>query len=306
MQHTEHLQFAVLGPLEVRRGQRPVPVRGRREHAVLAMLLLADGGMVTVDQLVDAAWDCHPPQGAVKAVRNCVSALRRRLVQIGGPGLPIETTAAGYRLPLAECRVDARDFRQQADAARRLAAAGHSAQAAAGLRAALGLWRGPALAGIRARMVQAGAVRLEEQHMTVLEDCLDLELALGQHRQAISELQALARECPLREKIVTQLMLALYRSGRQAEALSTYHQLANRLAVELGIDPACEVTWLHEAILRQDPSLDAGDDAAGPGSALRSLSLTRAGWEHPLSRRGGQPAASGSFPRPGTLAKRAG
>jgi DNA-binding SARP family transcriptional activator len=247
-----------------------VPVCGLREQAVLAMLLLADGDMVTVDRLVEAVWDGDPPFRAGKAIRNCVSAWRRRLAEAGVPAAPIDTTAAGYRLRLKDYRLDAREFRQQSDAARLLAAAGQAARAAAGLRAALSLWRGPALAGIEARIVQAGTARLDEQRMTALEDCLDLELALGQHRQAVSELQALAREYPLRERITAQLMLALYRSGRQAEALGTYRQLASRLARELGIDPVREITWLHQAILRQDPSLD-------PGHAAR-LQPPRPGW----------------------------
>ena len=252
----ENLQFAVLGPLAIRQGRRPVPVRGWREHVVLAMLLLADGGVVTVDRLVDAVWDDAPPARAVKAVRNSISALRRRLAHADGPAVPIETMTAGYRLRVEDCRVDAHEFRQQADAARRLAAAGHTASAAAGLRSALGMWRGPALAGIRGRIVQASSAQLDEQRMAALEECLDLELALGRHRQAVSELQALVRECPLQERTVAQLMLALYRSGRQGEALGAYRQLADRLADELGIHPAGETTRLRQAILRQDPSLD--------------------------------------------------
>lgn len=258
MHYPRDLEFAVLGPLEVRRGGRQVPACGLREQAVLAMLLLADGGMVTVDRLVEAVWDGDPPVRAGKAIRNCVSAWRRRLAEAGAPAGLIDTTTAGYRLRLTDYRLDAREFRQQSDDARLLAAAGQATQAVAGLRAALSLWRGPALAGIEARIVQVGTARLDEQRMTALEDCLDLELALGQHRQAASELQALAREYPLRERITAQLMLALYRSGRQAEALGTYRQLSSRLARELGIDPAREVTWLHQAILRQEPSLDLG------------------------------------------------
>jgi DNA-binding SARP family transcriptional activator len=265
MQCREGIEFAVLGPLEVRRGQRPVPVRGWRQQTVLAMLLLADGHVVPVGRLVEAVWNGDPPDGAVKAVRNCVSTLRCRSGEAAGLAIPIETTAAGYRLPLEGCHLDAREFRQQAGAARRLAAAGQPVQAVAGLREALGLWRGSALAGTGSRIVQAEAARLDEQRMTALEDCLDLQLALGQHRQVVSELQALVRENPLRERIAGQLMLALYRSGRQAEALDAYRRLAERLAEELGIDPAGEVTRLHEAILRQEPSLAlAGAEPPSP------------------------------------------
>jgi DNA-binding SARP family transcriptional activator len=213
------------------------------------------GETVTVERLVEAVWDGDPPYGAVKAVRNCVSALRNRIAEPCGPVVSIQATSAGYRLSLEGTRLDARDFQRQVNAARQLADAGQAADAAAGLRAALALWRGPALAGTGSRIAQDCAARLDELRMTILEDCLDLELALGRHRQAVGELQALAREWPLRERVAGQLMLALYRSDRQAEALDTYLQLAKRLAEDLGIDPATDVTRRYEAILRQDPSL---------------------------------------------------
>jgi DNA-binding SARP family transcriptional activator len=254
----------VLGPLELRRGQRSVPVRGRREQAVLTMLLLADGGTISVERLVAAAWDGDPPPGAVKAIRNCVSALRHRLAADGGPVIPIEATPAGYRLPAGAGRLDARDFRRQVDAARQLATAGDVARAAAGLRDALSRWRGPALDGAGGQVVQDCAARLDEERMTVLEECLDLELALGRHRQVTGELLALARQHPLRERFTGRLMLALYRSGRQAEALDAYFRLAKRLAVDLGIDPTPAVTQLHEAILQHDPSLDGHPAALVP------------------------------------------
>lgn len=254
------LEFRVLGPLEVRAGGSVVPVRGWREQAVLAILLLADGGTVTLDRLVEAVWDDDPPDGSVKAVRNCVSALRRRVADgdVAGAGtvIPIRATLAGYQLPLDGAWLDASEFQQQADAATRLAAAGQAGEAAAGLRAALALWRGPALAGTASRIVQDYAARLDELRVSALEDCLDLELALGGHRHAVAELRSLASEHPLRERIAGQLMLALYRSGRQAEALDVYLRLARRLAGDLGLDPAAATTRLQESILRQDPSLD--------------------------------------------------
>ncbi|MBV9449269.1 MAG: transcriptional regulator [Streptosporangiaceae bacterium] len=250
------LEFGVLGPLEVRRGQYLVPVRGWREQTVLAMLLLADGATVTVERLVEAVWDGDPPCSAVKAVRNCVSALRRRLAEAGEPAVPIQAIPAGYRLPLG-ARLDMREFRQHTDAARQLANAGLTAQAVARLRAALGLWRGPALAGCGGAVIRGCAARLDEERISVLEGCLDLELALGRHQQVVSELQALAREHPLRERVWGQLMLALYRSNRQAEALDAYMTLAKRLAADLGINPAADIAGLHEAILRHDSSLDS-------------------------------------------------
>ena len=260
-----NLEYGLLGPLEVRHGQCLVPVRGRREQAVLGMLLLAEGDTVTVERLVEAVWDRDPPAGAVKAVRNCASALRLRIAGTGGQVIPIQTTPTGYRLPLDGARLDIREFRQRVDAARQLAGAGRPATAASGLRAALGLWRGPALVGTGGRLVQDCTAALDEQRMSALEECLDLELALGLHREITGELQALAREFPLRERVWGQLMLALYRSGRQAEALDAYLRLAKRLAEDLGIDPSAGLTRLHAAILRQDPALDLRPAAICPG-----------------------------------------
>jgi DNA-binding SARP family transcriptional activator len=265
MNNTEDFAFGVLGPLEVRLGNSPVPVRGWRERSVLAMLLLSDGNTVSVDRLVDAVWDGSPPGNALKAVRNCVSALRCRLADVGGPAIPIEAAPAGYRLRVTAggIRLDARDFWRRVDDARRLAAAGSAATAAAGMRLALALWRGPALDGTGGRIVRNYAELLDEQRLSAMEDLLDLELALGRHRQAAAELRALAANHPLHEGIAGRLMLALYRSGRQADALDAYFRLAKQLAEDLGVDPAADITSRYEAILRHDPALEplgaAGD-----------------------------------------------
>jgi DNA-binding SARP family transcriptional activator len=266
MNNMSDLEFGVLGPLEVRFGNSPVPVRGWRERSVLAMLLLADGNTVPMERLVDAAWDGNPPGNAPKAVRNCVSALRCRLAAVGGPAIPIETAPAGYRLPVAAggIRLDARDFRRRVDDARQLAVAGSGAGAAAGLRTALALWRGPALDGTGGRIVRNYAELLDEQRLSAKQDLLELELALGRHRQAAAELQALTADHPLHEGIAGQLMLALYRSGRQADALNAYLRLAKRLAEDLGVDPTAEITGRYEAILRHDPALEL------PGARLMS------------------------------------
>jgi len=263
--------FSILGPLEVRYQGELVPVRGWRENAVLAVLLLEEGRLVPLAKLVEATWDAEPPLAAEKAVRNAVSALRRRFAC--GSGVTIETGPAGYRLRLGPGSVlDAAEFRRRAAAARELAAAGRAAEAAAGLRAGLGLWRGPALAGLGGMVIEAAAAGLDELRLAAVEDCADLELGLGRHRELAGELQALADEHPLRERLAGQLMLALYRSGRQAEALEAYHRLAVKLAGELGIDPSAEITRLHEAIVRQDPVLglevaavpEAGGDRGAP------------------------------------------
>jgi DNA-binding SARP family transcriptional activator/Tfp pilus assembly protein PilF len=251
--------FSILGPLEVRYQGELVPVRGARERAVLAVLLLADGRLVPLAKLIEAVWDSEPPPAAEKAIRNAVSALRGRLGRAETSAAVIETDPAGYRLRLGEgSRVDAAEFRRRTASGCELASAGQAADAVAELRAGLGLWRGPALAGIGGLVIEAAAAGLDEQRLAAAEDCVESELRLGRHREVIGELQALAAEQPLRERVAGQLMLALYRSSRQAEALDAYHQLARKLADELGIDPSAEITRLHEAILRQDEALDLG------------------------------------------------
>ena len=248
--------FSVLGPLEVRHRGELVPVRGSRERAVLAVLLLEEGRLVPLGRLVEAVWDGEPPRAAEKAVRNAVSALRGRFAHAEASAALIETDPAGYRLRLEGNPLDVAEFRQRVTTARELASADRAADAAAELRAALGLWRGSALADLSGMVIEAAAARLDERRLGAWEDCLDLELGLGRHREVIAELQALADEWPLRERLAGQLMLALYRSGRQAEALDAYHRLAGKLVDELGIDPSAEVARLHEAILRQDRALD--------------------------------------------------
>jgi DNA-binding SARP family transcriptional activator len=157
------LKFGILGPLEVRHRDVLVPVRGSREQAVLGVLLLAAGHMVPLARLVAAVWDGDPPQAAGKAVRNTVSALRGRFAQADGAAKVIETSSAGYRLRLEGHRLDAAEFREHAGAATELASAGRTAGAVTECRAALGLWRGPALAGLYSQAIQPGAARSSRQ-----------------------------------------------------------------------------------------------------------------------------------------------
>lgn len=254
--------FRILGPLEVRHQGGLMPLRGTRERAVLATLLLAECRLVPLGRLVEAVWDGEPPQAAEKAIRNAISALRGRFRQAEAPAVSIETDQAGYRLRIDGSRLDAAEFTQLTASARELASAGKAAEAAEQLRAALSLWRGPALAGLRGVVLEAAATRLNDERLAAWEECLELELGLGRHRELTGELQELALYSQLRERTTRLLMLALYRSGHQAEALKAYHRLAGRLAEELGIDPSAEITQLHEAILRQDRELDA-DPSAG-------------------------------------------
>lgn len=249
-------EFKILGSVEIEHKGRLVPVRGVREQSVMAMLLLEAGHVVPVARLVDAVWDADPPQAAEKAVRNTVSALRGRLAHAGASQTLIETSTAGYRLRLDHGQLDAARFADHAASARHLAATGQPGKAVSEFRAALGLWRGPALAGISGLAIEAAAARLDEQRLTAWEHCLDLELQLGRHREVTDELRVLVGEHALRERMTGQLMLALYRGGRQAEALDAYHRLAKQLADDLGVDTCAEIARLHEAILRHDSTLD--------------------------------------------------
>jgi DNA-binding SARP family transcriptional activator len=285
------LRFAILGPLEVHFRGRPVLVRGLRERIALSSLLLAEGRAVSLDRLIETVWDADPPRAAAKAVRNSISALRQRLAESGASASVIGTEHEGYRLQLDGCYLDAQDFRDRTADARRAAAAGQAEQAAAELRAALALWRGSALSGLGGAHIELEAASLNEQRLTALEECLDLELSLGRHRQLVSELQAVAAEHPLRERLAGQLMIALYRSGRQAEALEAYRKLARRLADDLGIDPAAEVARLHEAILRQDLSLDISVPvSAGEAGLVRPPRSDRRDSSRELAVAPGEPA----------------
>ena len=231
-----------------------------QQRALLALLLLSPNEVVSRDRLVDALWGERPPATATKLVQVYVSALRKVLV----PGVLV-TRAPGYVL---QVEPDARDldrFERHVDEGNAALAAGTPARAAEAFRAALALWRGPALADLAlVPFAQAPAERLEELRLEAVEDRIEADLALGRG-DVVPELEALIAEHPLRERLRGQLMLALYRSGRQAEALSAYRDARRALVDELGIEPGRELRELEQAILRQDAELDA--PAAAPAAA---------------------------------------
>jgi DNA-binding SARP family transcriptional activator len=208
-----------------------------------------------VDRLADELWEGQPPDSSVAALRVQVSRLRKTLAAAGLDGLLV-TKPTGYLLDLDDSAVDASLFeRTTADARERLDA-GDADGARELFRAALGLWRGAAFADVAgARFAELEAARLEECRVVAVEDCLEAELAAGRHRQVIGELEALVGAHPLRERLWSQLMLALHRSGRQADALAAYQSLRQRLAEDLGLEPSPELARLHQAILTHDVSL---------------------------------------------------
>jgi DNA-binding SARP family transcriptional activator len=251
--------FRILGPLEVSVNGARLEVGGARNQKVLAGLILAAGRSVPLSRLVDVVWDEAPPSTSRQQIHKSVAELRALWQRSIGPdaaGL-ILTDGHGYRLNVEAGTIDLWTFEQEVEQAMSLAAEGRQADAAAGLRAALELWRGPALAGITSVALDAEVVRLNERRLAVQEELLVLELELGRYGAVVSELSVLVAAHPYRERFVELLMLALYRSGRQADALELYHRTRARLADELGVDPGTHLQTLYNGILRQDPTVGA-------------------------------------------------
>ena len=250
------MEFRILGPLEVTNGGRPVPVAGSRERAVLVMLLLAANQVVSTDRLVEDLWGERPPERPRQALRVFISRLRKVLRDAGGDDI-LATEPPGYRLAVDPAAVDATHFDALVAQGRDQAAAGDHAAAAATLTEALSLWRGPALAGFTDEpFAVAPAARLEDGRLAAIEERIEADLACGRHATLTPELDTLTRTHPLRERLWGQRMLALYRCGRQADALRAYQELRQSLAEELGLEPTAALSRLETAILRHDPDLE--------------------------------------------------
>ncbi|HET8641102.1 MAG TPA: BTAD domain-containing putative transcriptional regulator, partial [Pseudonocardiaceae bacterium] len=252
------LRFGLLGAFEVTGsdGERYTPTAPRL-RTVLALLLMRPGAVVTVAELAGEMWGVDPPPTAANTVQVFVSRLRRLLTPARGPDHSdqvLRTWPGGYSLGIAPEQVDAHRFARLAGDGRRALAVGDAARSAAALRAALALWRGPALADIEAgEVLRAYAAELGEEHLVVQEQRIEADLALARDRELVGELRTLTANHPLREAFWRQLLLALYRSGRQAEALDAYQRLRRLLIDELGVEPGGDVRRVHHAILAGDP-----------------------------------------------------
>ena len=246
------MEFRILGPLEVWDGGCEVSLGGRKPRALLALLLLHPNEVVAADRLIDELWGEDSPERAAAALRVNVSRLRKAL-----PQDVLTTRSPGYVVRVEPDELDLHRFERLVDEARSLLARGLTADASERLRDALSLWRGPALADFAYEsFAQAAIARLEEIRLAAVELRIDADLALGRHDELVGELEALVAEHPLRERLRMYLMTALYRSGRQAEALDAYKDARRALVDGLGIDPSPALQELERAILRQDPSLD--------------------------------------------------
>jgi DNA-binding SARP family transcriptional activator len=255
------MDYGILGPLEVRAGDRVVPLRGARQRELLAVLLLHANEIVSSDRLIDDLWEGDPPPTATKMIQNGVSQLRKLLAPEGEGEQLLVTRSPGYLLRVDSGELDADRFESLAAEGRRELAAGDYAAAVERLREALALWRGPALVDfVDATFARAEAARFDELRSTATEDRIDADLALGRHADVVPELEALVAQYPLRERLRGQLMLALYRSGRQADALRVYQETRDVLVEELGLEPSPALQRLEKAVLVQDPALELGDE----------------------------------------------
>jgi DNA-binding SARP family transcriptional activator len=263
------VQFRLLGPIEAQDGERRVELGRPKQRVLLAVLLVHANDVVSVDRLVEELWGEEPPPQAAASLQTYVSNLRRALE----PGRPARAPSRvlvsqppGYRLVVGAGELDAARFAALAEEGHRLLEAGRPAAAAGVLREGLGLWRGPALAEVADEaFAKAERNRLEELRVAALEDRLAADLDLGWHATTVAELEELAGRYRFRERLAGLLMLALYRSGRQAEALQAFQAARRALADELGIDPGRWLRQLETGILRQDPGLDWTPPPQEPG-----------------------------------------
>jgi DNA-binding SARP family transcriptional activator len=240
-------EFKVLGPLEAYDEAGPLLLGGQKQRAVLALLLLEAGRVVSQDRLIDALWGETPPRTAVTSLQNFVSQLRKIL----GADV-LETKAPGYRVNVRSGELDVDCFHELVEEARRA----DGEEKARKLREALALWRGPALADFAFEaFAQAHIAHLEELRLATLEERVEADLDLGRHAELVGELEVLVAEHPVRERLRAHYLLALYRSGRQAEALQAYQDGRRILVDQLGIEPGRELQQLHGAILRQEAGL---------------------------------------------------
>jgi len=289
------MDYRILGPLEAYDRERQLPLGGARQRAVLALLLLHGNETLTRDVIVDELWGENPPPTAAKVLQNCVSALRKEL-----PPDTIRTVAGAYGLALEADELDRDRFERLVAEGRAALEEGNPAEALEQLRRALELWRGAPLSDLSyERFAQDEIKRLEELHIGAFEDRIEAELAFGRHDELVPELEGLVTRHPLRERLRAQLMLALYRAGRQAEALEAYRSARRTLLAELGIEPGRALRELEHAILEQDPAIDIAarqrqQQPARPGRAAAptfegrsdELALLEAGLDDALAGRG--------------------
>lgn len=271
------MDFRILGPLEALDGGQPVALGGSRQRALLALMLLHPNEALRSDRLIDELWGERPPAAAAKTLQVHVSRLRKALARgaAGGSGDLVITREHGYELRLDLERVDAHRFERRLAQGRSELAAGRAGSAAAALEEALSLWRGRPLDDLAYEpFAQQAIARLEDLRIAAVEQLVEAKLALGRHAEVVVELEPLIAAYPYRERLRAQLMLALYRCDRQADALQAYQDARRSLVEELGIEPGERLRELERAILAQEPGLatpvlEAAEHRAEPGAGAR-------------------------------------
>jgi DNA-binding SARP family transcriptional activator len=261
-------RFKILGPIEVFDGDGPLPLGGPRQVALLALLLVHANQAVASDAAIEALWGGDGPAPSIKRLQMAVTRLRKALEPLGGSGreLPLRTVAGGYVLSVAPGELDANVFEEGVVQGTGALARGDAALAAELLRQADARWRGPALADVAYEaFAQAEIRRLDELRLTALEARTDADLRLGRHADVIGELEALLAHHPTRERLAGQLMLALYRSGRQSDALDVYQRSRVYLSNELGLEPGPALRQLQRSILAQDATLSLPPEVPADG-----------------------------------------
>jgi DNA-binding SARP family transcriptional activator len=289
------VEFGLLGPLLVRDGTRNVPVSAPRQRVLLAALLLSAGRVISLGALAETIWEGQPPAGARGALHTAVQRLRSTL-DPSSTGL-VETRPPGYLINVADGELDLRAFAALAARGHAAAEDGNWAQAAGLLREALGLWRGEPLADVPSQLLRDRAVPpIADQRLQVLVERIDADLHLGRHGEIVAELRQLVVAYPLQEQFHAQLMLSLYRGGRQADALAVYQDVRRVLADELGIDPGPELRLLQQRILAADKTLLPSADGSDPvtiGPPAAGQRGPEGGREHQAPRQ--LPAATRHF-----------
>ena len=281
------MDFRILGPLEVLDEGRPIALGGSRQRALLALLLVHANETLSTDRLIDELWGEHPPAKAAKTVQMQLSRLRKALAGEAGSGSAgvVVTRERGYELVLDPERLDAQRFERLVAEGRSELAADRPERAVAALEGALSLWRGAPLAELAYEpFAQREIARLDDLRATALEALIEAKLALGGHAEVVGQLEALIGEYPYRERLRAQLMLALYRSDRQADALQAYQDARGTLVGELGIEPGERLRELERAILAQDPKLHlAAEEPAADESAVQTARGAIVGRERELA-----------------------
>jgi len=290
------LRFRILGPLRAYRGDEELDLGPGKQRAVLTVLLLNAGRPVSVAHIIEAVWSDDPPENGANVVQKYVAGLRRALDPDQPPRSPAQLLAltdAGYVLRVRPDAVDAEVFHQKVRRARVARAENRLADAAAELRTALGLWHGEPLAGQSGQVFEAARARLVDSRATALEAWAEAGLRLGHHREIVADLVRMVGEFPFREQLRGLLMLALYRCGRQAEALATFRDIRGLLRTEYGIEPGGSLQELHRQILRSDPTLAAPLSAEAAATAPVATAAAAVGEKNSDASAATAPAMAG-------------